>query len=92
MSLKSLGLNRRQMESMVNAAFEQMKMDINREYANVLILQGRAKDVGYLSDAERDMEAMCDAYRIVMTRVFAKVLESNNKKIADEIDQLIKGS
>ncbi|MGD9579872.1 MAG: hypothetical protein AB7V50_00730 [Vampirovibrionia bacterium] len=85
MSVKTLGLDKRQIESMVAGSWEKMKFDIIREYTNILVRQGRARDTGSVKDAERDMEAMCDAYARIFVRIFSQVIESNNKKITDEL-------
>jgi hypothetical protein len=85
MSLNTCGLSRRQMETMCKSAFEKMKFEIIREYGNALIMQGRARDVGALSDVERDTEAMCEAYSMSTMRIMAKVIEANNKKILEDL-------
>lgn len=85
MSLKALGLDKRQIETMIMRSWDKMKFDIVKEYTNILVRQGRARDVGASKDAEKDMEAMCDAYALVFTRIFSQVIEANNKKIRDEL-------
>ena len=87
MTLRACGLNLRQIETVLKTTFDKMKRDFPKEYANVLIMQGRAKDVGYFSDAERDMEAMCEAYTHIITRAVAKAIEENNKKLCKDIQE-----
>ncbi len=92
MSLNSVGLNRRQVEGLIANTLKSLKMEVGREYSNILIRQGRARDVGSLSQVEQDMEAMCDAYGFVLSKAFARVIEANNKKVCDDVQKLLKES
>jgi hypothetical protein len=89
--MDTLGLSKRQICSIVNSAVDAMKMQLPREYSNVLIRQGRAKDTGFFSSEEQDMEAMCDAYRVLLVEAIGGAIEANNKKITDEVKSIIRG-
>lgn len=88
MSVKTLGLDKRQIETMINTSWNKMKFDIIREYSNILIRQGRARDAGAVNNAEKDMEAMCDAYASLFIRIFAQTIEANNRKITEELKEI----
>ncbi|MEW5820164.1 MAG: hypothetical protein AB1782_08215 [Cyanobacteriota bacterium] len=90
MTLQTCGLSRRQLETMYKTTYEKMKFEIIREYGNALILQGRARDVGSLSDVERDMEAMCDAYAKSLMNITSRVIEANNKKLLEDFESMKK--
>lgn len=88
MSVKTLGLDKRQIETMITTSWNKMKFDIIKEYTNILVRQGRARDTGPANNAEKDMEAMCDAYSSLFIRIFAQVIEANNRKITEELKDL----
>lgn len=87
--MENIGLSRRQLETMIRGALDSMKMELPREYSNILIRQGRARDMGSFNNDERDMEAMCDAYGVILIKAVAKVLDSNNKKVMEDVKTLL---
>ena len=89
MSLNSVGLNRRQVESIISNTLKNLKMEVGREYSNILIRQGRARDVGAFNQTEQDMEAMCDAYGVILAKAFARVIEANNKKVYEDVQTIL---
>lgn len=89
MSFTSFGLNQRQIDSMVNSSVDNMKFELSQEYSNILIRQGRARDTMTFSDVEQNMEAMCDAYKVIFSKAIARVIEANNKKIYEDIKTIL---
>lgn len=88
--MSSFGLNQRQLDSMINSAVDNMKVHLESEYGNILIRQGRARDTATFSQVEQNMEAMCDAYKVIFSKAISKVIESNNKRIKEDIDNLLR--
>lgn len=84
-----IGLSQRQVDTMLVNMFNNMKNDLVMEYTNTLYRQGRARDTSSFSRDEEDMSAMCDAYSIILFKLFSKVMEANNKKIQDDIQNYL---
>jgi hypothetical protein len=84
----SVGLSKRQISSMINSTIDNMKHQLPLEYNNVLVRQGRARDTAF-STAEQDMEAMCDAYRVLIVQAVSDVIDANNRRVHEDVKALI---
>lgn len=87
--MDNIGLSRRQMETMIRSSLDSLKMELAREYSNILVRQGRARDMGSFNNDEQDMEAMCDAYGTILIKAVAKVLDTNNKKVLEDVKNIL---
>jgi hypothetical protein len=88
-----MGMNQRQIEGLINNLLSSMKIELNREYANILYRQGRAKgDCANFNPVEMDTVAMCEAYSTLFARAVAGAIEANNKKLVEDIKKQLESS